>query len=71
MEPLIGLVILIVVLALVWFFLQWVFVQLSVPDVVQKIVLVVCALIAFLALLGLFGYGPGADSFHRPAVVVR
>jgi predicted RND superfamily exporter protein len=63
-ESLISLVVLIVVLALIYFFLQWVFVQLSVPAVIQKIVLVICALFAFLALLGILGYGPGAGKFR-------
>jgi len=48
----------------VWYFVNWVFTKTSVPDVVRTIVIVLFALVVFLAALGILGYGPGAGRFR-------
>lgn len=57
-ETLITLVIVIVIVGVVLLFLRWVMPQLGLPDIAQKIVWILIALLVFLAVLGVFGYGP-------------
>ena len=58
---LIQLLIIVVIVALIGWFLDWVMMKLAVAAMIQTVVWIVFGLIAFLALLGLLGYGPLSD----------
>lgn len=57
-DTLVTLVIVVVVVGLVALFLRWAMGALEVPPIAQKIIWVVFALICFLVLVGLLGFGP-------------
>lgn len=57
-ETLITLVIVVVLVGVVVLFLRWVMPELGIPEVAQKIIWVLVALLIFLVVLGLFGFGP-------------
>lgn len=56
----IRLVILVVVAGIAWLFLRWAMPVLEIPPGAQAVVMVLFGLILLVALLGLFGIGPGS-----------
>ncbi len=63
-EPLITFIVLLVIAGICCLFLRWVMPKLAIPSVIQTIIWVIVALLMFLALLGLLGFGPGQKYVH-------
>ena len=58
---LVTLLVAIVIVGVIALFLWWVMGMLPIPGIIVTVVWILFALVVFLALLGLFGYGPMRD----------